>query len=174
VGRYLGRRAQLVDVNPQVNDPSDDFWRTVFPDLHARLPASAYFHRDASGGDIKAIFYMTDVGPENGPFTYVLGSNHLRLKRLDDFICEANDSSGLSGTTSDARRKFAALPRLFRQKGSFGNDLPDDAPLSRTIQDSQWPITSKKGAIVLFDTKGTHRGGMVTAGERRVITCVLG
>lgn len=171
---YLGRDARLIDVNPQINDPSDSFWRDVFPDrADGRLPKAAYFHRDASGGDLKAIVYMSEVGPANGPFAYVLGSHRLRIGRLDNFICEANDSNGLADTGAETRRLFAALPRRFRQKGSFGNDLSDEDPVSDEIVGAAWSITGPKGAIVLFDTKGVHRGGMVERGERRVITCVL-
>ncbi|WP_370273998.1 phytanoyl-CoA dioxygenase family protein [Pseudooceanicola nitratireducens] len=173
--RYLGRKARLIDVNPQINDASDSFWRTIFPDLEdAKLPASAYYHRDASGGDLKAIFYMTDVGPENGPFSYVVGSNKLSMSRLDDLIAEANDHNGLSSTNPDARRRFAALPAKLRQKGAFGNDLEDDAQLAEQIRKGVWSITGPKGSIVLFDTKGVHRGGMVVEGHRYVITTVIG
>jgi hypothetical protein len=172
---YLGREASLVDVNPQINDPSDSFWREIFPDREpSGLPKAAYFHRDASGGDLKAIIYMSEVGPRNGPFAFVLGSHRLPIGRLDNFICEANDSNGLADTSAETRRIFAALPRRFRQKGSFGNDLADDDPVSDEIVDAAWSITGSKGTIVLFDTKGVHRGGMVEDGERRVITCVLG
>ena len=172
---YLGREARLVDVNPQINDPTDSFWREIFPDRDdGRLPKAAYFHRDASGGDLKAIIYMSEVGPKNGPFAFVLGSHRLPIGRLDDLICEANDSNGFADTRAETRRLFAALPSRFRQKGSFGNDIPDEDPVSDEILGSAWSITGPKGAIVLFDTKGVHRGGMVEAGERRVITCVLG
>ncbi|HEY0625290.1 MAG TPA: hypothetical protein VGD10_01010 [Allosphingosinicella sp.] len=172
---YLGRQASLVDVNPQINDPSDSFWRDIFPDISSkRLPKAAYFHRDASGGDLKAIIYMSDVDASNGPFGYVLGSHRLRLSRLDDFICEANDHNGLAHTDAKSRRHFAALPTRFRQKGAFGNDLPDEHPASDEIVKAAWSITGPRGSIVLFDTKGIHRGGMVERGERRVITCVLG
>ena len=172
---YLDREVRLVDINPQINDPSDSFWRDVFPDIDLeQLPRTAYFHRDASGGDLKAIIYFSDVGPDNGPFGYVVGSNHMAISRFDDLICEANDHNGLSGTTLEARRKFTALPAKLRQKGAYGNDLPDESPMSADIQAGAWAITAPKGAIVLFDTKGTHRGGMVVRGERRVITCVMG
>ena len=172
---YLGRPARLVDVNPQINDRSDSFWRNIFPDLKLEaLPGTAYFHRDASGGDLKAIIYMTNVTETNGPFSYVVGSHRLALSRLDNFICEANDHNGLGGTDPEVRTVFASLPRKFRQKGSFGNDLPDDAPASAEILRASWAITGPKGAVVLFDTKGIHRGGMVDEGERRVITCVIG
>lgn len=172
---YLGRPAKLVDVNPQINDLSDDFWRRVFPDLpDYPVPATAYFHRDASGGDIKAIIYMSNVSPDNGPFGYVIGSHRMAISTSDDHICEANDSSGLSGTGLRNRALFAALPKKFRQKCSFGNDVLDQEPLSRDILDALWTITAPKGSIVMFDTKGVHRGGMVVQGERRVITCVLG
>lgn len=172
---YLGRPARLIDVNPQINDRSDGFWRNVFPDTgQTEIPATAYCHRDASGGDLKAIFYMTDVGDRNGPFSYVLGSNRMAVSKVDDLICEANDSNGLAATDPRARSLFAALPRKLRQKCSFGNDLTEDSELGREIQAGLWAIKAAKGSIVLFDTKGVHRGGMVEQGERRVITCVIG
>lgn len=172
---YLGRPARLVDVNPQINDVTDSFWRDIFPDAGvSELPATAYCHRDASGGDLKAIFYLSDVGDRNGPFSYALGSNRIRISRLDDLICEANDSNGLGGTDPVARRRFAALPKKLRQKGAFGNDLTPASRLSGDIEASLWSIQAPGGSIVLFDTKGIHRGGMVVEGERRVITCVIG
>lgn len=172
---YTGRTLRLIDVNPQINDVSDSFWQDIFPDRADKtLPRTAYFHRDASGGDLKAIVYCTDVGPTNGPFTYSVGSNRIAISRTDDLLREANDHNGLSSTDPAARQRFAALPARWRQKGSFGNDLDDGNPLSRTITDSAWAIEGPAGSIVLFDTKGIHRGGMVEDGERRVITCVLG
>jgi hypothetical protein len=172
--RYLGHGVSLVDVNPQINDPSDDFWQRVFPDLQLGQPSCAYLHRDASGGDIKAIIYMSDVDPDNGPFAYVRGSHRMKMSVTDDHIAEANDSNGLAGTDPASRRLFAALPSRLRQKGSFGNDVPDGSPLADELLGSLWSITAPRGSVVVFDTKGVHRGGMVVQGERRVITCVIG
>lgn len=170
---HLKREARLVDVNPQINDASDDFWRRIFPDLQMKHPATAYFHRDASGGDIKFIFYLSDVGETGGPFSYVLGSHNASLPRVDDYICEANDSNGLSGTSRKSRERFSALPKFLRKKGALGNDLPE-GELAQSILQSQWSICAPKGAVVMFATKGIHRGGMVMDGERLVITCVVG
>ncbi|WP_374600427.1 phytanoyl-CoA dioxygenase family protein [Brevundimonas sp.] len=172
---YMQRPSKVIDVNPQINDASDTFWKDIFPDTPpSELPGAAYCHRDASGGDLKAIIYMTDVGPTNGPFSYVVGSHRMQISTVDDLICEANDSNGLAGTDAVSRARFAALPAKFRQKGSFGNDLLPTAPLAKDIACGLWAIAAPKGSIVLFDTKGIHRGGMVESGERRVITCVIG
>jgi hypothetical protein len=171
---YLGRPARLVDVNPQINDASDDFWRRIFPDGAATPPATAYLHRDASGGDLKAIIYLSDVGADNGPFGYVIGSHTIAPLPADDHICETNDANGLAATDPESRRLFAALPESWRQKGAVGNDLIDGTAPSRALLDSLWSIAAPRGSTVLFDTKGMHRGGMVTVGERRVITCVIG
>lgn len=174
-GAYKGRAVKLIDINPQINDPSDSFWRHIFPDMSLnKIPDAAYFHRDASGGDLKAIIYFSDVREDNGPFNYVVGSNRLRISPLDNLLCEANDHNGLAATDPATRQRFAALPQKLRQKGSFGNDLVDESEFSAAICHSAWQITGSKGSIVLFDTKGIHRGGMVTAGQRRVITCVIG
>lgn len=172
---YMHREARLIDVNPQINDVTDTFWKDIFPDTPpSELPKAAYCHRDASGGDLKAIIYMSDVDDASGPFSYVVGSHRMKIGRFDDLICEANDSNGLAGTTVEARARFAALPARLRQKGSFGNDLLETEPFARDITRGLWAITAPKGSIVLFDTKGIHRGGMVERGERRVITCVIG
>lgn len=172
---YLGRRSRLVDVNPQINDPSDSFWRDIFEDVPgASSPVTAYCHRDASGGDLKVIIYCSDVDAKRGPFSYAVGSNTMTISATDDLLCEANDHNGLSATSLEARRRFAALPAKLRQKGSFGNDLDPASPQAAAIIDSLWSIEGPVGSMVAFDTKGIHRGGMVIEGERRVLTCVLG
>lgn len=175
VSKHLNKRTRLIDVNPQINDKSDSFWSNIFPDMGKKqLPSSAYFHRDATGGDLKAILYMSDVGDLNGPFSYVLGSHKIQISKIDDFIMEANDSNGLSDTKPAKRKSFSALPKKLQQKGSFGNDLFDDDALSKSIQKSAWSITAPKGSLIIFDTKGIHRGGMVIESERYVITTVIG
>ena len=171
----LGRDVKLIDVNPQINDKSDSFWSEIFTDNdNMEFPDAAYFHRDASGGDLKAIIYLSDVGNDNGPFTFSIGSHKMSISKIDDWICETNDSCGFSSTEKSLRLKFSNLPKTLRQKGSFGNDLDNKSDFTRDILNSAWKITSKKGSIVLFDTKGAHRGGMVLKGKRKVITCVLG
>lgn len=175
VDAYIGRRARLIDVNPQINDPSDSFWRDIFEDIGERpLPPAAYCHRDASGGDIKVIIYCSEVDGCRGPFTYAVGSNAITISAVDNLLCEANDHNGLSATELESRRIFAALPAKLRQKGTFGNDLEPNHPQAQAIVDSLWEITAPAGSMVAFDTKGIHRGGMVIEGERRVLTCVLG
>jgi hypothetical protein len=174
VSSYLGRPASLVDVNPQINDRSDDFWRRIFPDLPPADRPARYMHRDASGGDIKAIFYMSDVGPDNGPFCYVLGSHRTRSSTIADWVEEANDQGPLSATGLASRKHFAALPRALQRKCSFGNDVLPDTDIARRLLGSEWTITSPRGHVVLFDTKGLHRGGLVDQDERIVMTCVMG
>lgn len=171
---YLGREARLIDINPQINDSSDDFWKKPFADLPSDERPARYFHKDASGGDVKAILYMSDVGPASGPFGYAVGSHAVPRTALVNWIEETNDQSGFSSTDPVARRKFMALPAFLRRKCAVGNDLlPGDETTDRLLR-AEWVITAPRGHIVLFDTKGFHRGGMVSEGEREVLTCVLG
>lgn len=174
VSAYLRRQASLIDVNPQINDVTDDFWRHIFPDLDDADRPARYLHRDASGGDIKAIIYMSDVGPSNGPFSYVLGSHQTSGSTVGNWIEEANDQGPLSGTNRESRRVFAALPRALQRKCSCGNDVQPGTAIAKRMLGGEWTITASRGHIVLFDTKGLHRGGLVGQGERVVMTCVMG
>lgn len=174
VAAYIGRKASLIDANPQINDTSDDFWQHIFTDLPATDRPNRYMHRDASGGDVKAIFYMSDVGPANGPFSYVLGSHRARSSTLVDWIEEANDQGPLSGTNLRSRQVFAALPQALQRKCSCGNDLLPGTEVSERLLAAEWTILAPRGHVVLFDTKGFHRGGLVKQDERIVLTCVMG
>ncbi len=50
---YLQRPIKIIDINPQISDVTDSFWRHIFPDLPDTNTQTSYYHRDASGGDIK-------------------------------------------------------------------------------------------------------------------------
>lgn len=174
VSAYIGRPASLIDVNPQINDKSDDFWRRIFPDQPVAERPVAYMHRDATGGDIKAILYMSDVTPENGPFSYAIGTHKVYSGHFGDWIEQTNDQSSFSGTGPMNRGRFAALPAILRRKCAFGNDVLPASEIAQRLLGAEWTITAPRGSMVLFDTKGIHRGGMVKQGERLVLTCVLG
>lgn len=174
IARYLGHPVSIVDINPQINDSSDDFWQRFFPDLAIEKPATAYCHRDASGGDVKVILYLSDVEPENGPFSFILGSHRNRPGRFANMVQEINDTSGFSSTDPKARRLFSALPALLQKKCAFGNDLQTESEVAQQLLAAEWKITASKGHAVIFDSKGIHRGGMVLEKERIVLTCVVG
>jgi len=70
--------------------------------------------------------------------------------------------------------RFAALPKVLQRKCAFGNDILANTEIAERLLAAEWTITAERGHIVLFDTKGFHRGGMVTRGERLVLTCVIG
>lgn len=174
ISKYLGRPVQVIDVNPQINDNTDDFWRKFFSDISLDLPSTSYCHRDASGGDVKVIIYLSDVKMDNGPFSFILGSHRQRPNLLDNFIQEVNDTSGFSSSDFKSRKSFSALPACLRKKCAFGNDLQTDQDLSKQIISAEWNIVGTKGHAVVFDSKGIHRGGRVLNDERVVLTCIVG
>lgn len=133
IEKYLGRPVSVVDINPQINDSSDDFWQRFFPDLVIDKPSTAYCHRDASGGDVKVILYLSDVDSENGPFSFTLGSHRNRPGRFANMIQEINDTSGFSSTDPKARQLFSALPASLRKKCAFGNDLQTESEAAQQI-----------------------------------------
>ena len=174
IAKYLGRPVKVIDINPQINDKSDDFWRHFFSDLVMEPNSTAYCHRDASGGDVKVIIYLSDVKIDNGPFSFIIGSHKSKPNWVDNRVQEVNDTSGFSATDLKARQFFSALPAFLRKKCAFGNDLKTDSEAAKKISAAEWKITADKGHAVIFDSKGIHRGGMVLNDERLVITCIVG
>ncbi|WP_270934506.1 phytanoyl-CoA dioxygenase family protein [Falsiroseomonas oryzae] len=81
---YLGPAARLIDIR---------LWWS-FPSARPRqrelaIAAQDNFHFDLSDwGELKLFFYVTDVGPENGPHRFVRGSHRRRgvLAQLSPFV----------------------------------------------------------------------------------------
>ncbi len=170
---YLGRPVGVKHVNAQVNEADYAFWKRQFADTEVPDPSTTYLHIDASYGVLKGAIYMHDIGPDNGPFCYVRGSNRAKVGFLEGMIRRTNDFSGLSGRKPEARRKFMALPRFLRKKADFGGDLLDNSTEAHRLKEGHVSFTSDLGNCVIFDGIGIHRGGMVNKGERRCVFVLL-
>lgn len=167
---YLKRPVAVAHVVPQINDPTDNFWANHFRDVGVADSPCDYCHIDATYNLLKFIVYVSEVGPDNGPFAYVRGSHRASRGFWDGMIRRANDYAGLSSTKPYFRQLFHALPRGLQRKAAFGADLPSDNEYVQPILEHEWQITSTEGDAVLFDPFGIHRGGMVREGRRLVVT----
>jgi hypothetical protein len=170
---YLGRPVGVKHVNAQINEDGYTFWKRVFPDTKLADPWGSYLHMDASYGMLKCAVYLHEIGPDNGPFCYIRGSQNARMSWFDGMVRRTNDFSGLSGRKPEVRKKFLALPSLLRKKADFGGDVLDESADAQRLREGHFTATSNYGNCILFDGNGMHRGGMVNKGERRCVFIVL-
>ena len=171
--RYQGRSLDVTYLKLLINRAEDDWWRAPFADIGLSDPPAISMHVDHLW-TTKAILYLSEVGADNGPFCYCLGSNHVQIGWLEGAARRANDRIDLSSCTPQSRRLFHALPRRFRRKAKFGNDLESDHPQLGRLLASERRFTSADGDLILFDDRGIHRGGMVQAGARCMLQIRLG
>jgi hypothetical protein len=171
--RYQGRPLDVTYLKLLINHADDRWWRAPFADVGLADPPAISMHVDHLW-TTKAILYLSPVGADNGPFCYCLGSNHVRIGWLEGAARRANDRIDLSSCTPGSRRLFHALPKRFRRKAKFGNDLESDHPELARLLATERRFTSADGDLILFDDRGIHRGGMVEAGERCMLQIRLG
>jgi hypothetical protein len=171
--RYQGRALDVTYLKLLINRAEDDWWRAPFADLGLGDPPAISMHVDHLW-TTKAILYLSHVDLDNGPFCYCLGSNHVRIGWLEGAARRANDRIDLSSCAPENRRLFHALPKRFRRKAKFGNDLDHDHPQLGRLLASERGFISADGDLILFDDRGIHRGGMVEAGERCMLQIRLG
>lgn len=120
--------------------------------LAARMPSTIGnhgsgegWHRDAFFRQFKAIIYLSDVGPDNGPFQMIRDS-HKRPRVLNDMKA--------------ANLKYMQY-RL------------DDLDISRILAsepDRLTTYTAPAGSLILVDTSTVHRGMPIRAGTRYALT----
>jgi hypothetical protein len=94
--RHLGRRAKLVDCDFGRTAPmSMDQLRSANEKIREGL-TNVSWHYDNRGRQVKAMFYLTDVGPDGQNFAYCAGthrgikSNEHRFSRFSDAWVEQN------------------------------------------------------------------------------------
>jgi hypothetical protein len=172
-GLYLGLPVSIRAVVLQITDADDTHWRNHFPDINHPDPATSYMHIDSSLKWMKCIIYLNEVGEGNGPFSYAVGSNNLKVSMLENIIRKANDKSRLDKCDPQMRQLFSALPKVLQKKAEFGNDLLDDTPQAQALLACERRFTSRDGNLILFDNNGIHRGGMVVEGKRQILQIQL-
>lgn len=103
------------------------------------------WHRDSFFGQFKAILYLVDVDPDNGPFQFIRGSHRLARKYADHF----------------------------RHGASLNRNRSTDAIIDAIVAAEPGRLVSAcgpAGSLVLVDTSGLHRGKPLNRGRRIALT----
>lgn len=107
-----------------------------------------FFHFDDWRYRFKAFLYLTDVGPENAPFTYLVGSHLNRSWRTE---------------------KEFEYYRLGK-RGSYGIYQPAEAEvLKKDFGFEERVCTGPAGTLILTDTRGVHRGTTLNRDSRLLL-----
>ena len=171
VRAYLGCRAEVRKVTVQMNDEWDAHWRAHFEDAGLPLPDTAFLHVDNTYGVVKVIIYVSEVTDTSGPFSYVPGTNRIEYGFLEGLLLRATDI--WIDEWPQHRDLLLTLPRRFRKKAKFGDDIPADSDWGRWLLENEQFVTSVQGDMLLFDVMGIHRGGMIERGERRILQIMM-
>ena len=148
------------------------------------IPKTMYAHFDESIVYPKAIVYLSEVGPKNGPTSYYPEMfKFLNLNALQEIIGRVvgtiggADDSKLKNYYSKFyhqpmscerfRRHFMRLPADLRFNSHFGWDVIQGSDMEKKLINSEKIMTGSPGDFIIFDgAKLLHRGGLVEQGER--------
>jgi hypothetical protein len=173
---YFGvEAARLRGAGLLVNQPNQDWTSKLFRDLETEAPPTAGFHIDSNGKCfVKAVLYLNDVGPEQGPFGMVPGSHRWNEGADERIYRRAFDKSDLVVRSAKKRRMFLSLPEELRVKAEFGGDMLAGSPEAEALLAQELVAIGPRGQLNLFDPESVHRGGNVRRGERRAILITTG
>jgi hypothetical protein len=183
---YLRSQMDFYYVALELSGPQQTWYRDCYQDAGLPMARTVYVHSDADVGMLKGMLYLGEVGPQNGPFSYVEGSNTWRRSAFryaahratdtlsaEDFPLRPGNLDYEMGyyrprfKLPEQRRLLASLPRDFMGTSHFGDDLLDGTPESEQVLRHERQFLSRDANLVLFDgSLGLHRGGLVAQGER--------
>ncbi len=130
VAEYLGMWPQLHAVGAWYNYP-----------VKQEAKASQLWHRDPEDlKTVKVFIYLDDVGPDQGPFTYIPGTHPFGAD------CDAN-------------------PRHEHPRRVLDAEMERTIPRNRWLE-----CMGPARTMLIADTVGFHRGGNVKEGHRLLIT----
>lgn len=109
------------------------------------------FHADTFHPSVKAWFFLTDVGEDEGPFCYVPGSHLLTPERI--------------AWEREMSIRAAHNPDTYSARGSFRADLAD---LERMKLAKPVAFAVPANTLVVGDTVGFHARGLSARPSRRV------
>ena len=163
---YAGRELGLLRLVVQVNTERET--RLKYGEIDGQgLPEhrTSYFHVDSSDWPtLKALIYVSDVGPDQGPFRYVRGSHRL-MGDFEAMVRKTNDKLRQDPT------RFLALPYEFGQHANFGDFIDENTPGASELLANEIAAADGRSDLALFDNNGVHRGGFVRSGHRFMLQC---
>jgi hypothetical protein len=172
--RFFGgsKGAKLKSVAVLLSTPDDR------PDPMLRseeqTPPTAGLHIDSAGRCIlKAVLYLNDVGPDQGPFGMVPESHRWEEGSVGRVCRRAFDRSKLVARGMKERRMFISLPPELQVKAEFGGDLLPGSPECDQMVAQESVSLGARGLLSLFDPEAIHRGGQARAGERHAILITI-
>lgn len=142
---YYGKSVNRTDTVYQESYPSSK-------DRFERGFGLSGFHFDGIPRRFKIFVYLEDVELENGPFTYIIGSNDL-------------SSFG----------KLAKMKKQYVEGGQTASGSYDHTYYSKEEEEKYklWekatPMVAKAGSVIFGETRGLHAAGEVKSGSRKVL-----
>jgi len=180
LGNYMGREVAFDGLAFELSIPGIGRWLRYGGDLDNLR--TIYYHLDRTSHAPKGVFYLCEVGEDDGPTT--LTGARYSDSPFECAVARAMDNAALhriaAGPSPAAgqppghlfshragRAAFASLPSQLRQVGHFGNDVPAGSEAERAIVGRERRMLGPAGTGVLFDgALVPHRGGIVTTGRR--------
>lgn len=158
-----GLSIAVKNINTQINNS------TVTKSQHGELGddflpknKTKYLHIDGKPtASLKLLIYLNNVSLENGPFRFVVEQKY-HPSEEEIIIRKTNDSLGFG------EKQLASLPKPYRARCVFGNDIDEDHPEYGFLLSNEKVITGQAGTGILFDNNKVHRGGFVREGVRHM------
>ena len=177
-GKYLGvSEVQLSYIHFKITDnltSIESGTREVFSDLAWPDPPTSYLHVDTTPFHLKTIIYLSEVRDlSDGPFQYILGSNHSSRANFKDYVTRLATQHYASSRNKEGRVKLMGLTPELRQRLDFGSDLLDATSTSGDLLKREHTFHSPEANAIVFDPLGVHRGGRVVTGEREILQLTL-
>jgi hypothetical protein len=186
VSQYMSQRMAFLYAALDYSHERQNWYKDCYADVGLATSKTAYMHFDADSGIVKAMLYLKNVQPENGPFRYVRRSHRWERSAVQCAIDRGFDaqqtktfeleSDGLDYKLgyyrpryklSEWRKGLLMLPKILRGSTHFGDDVVDGSPLSESLLQQEEIFVGPAGTFVIFDgAKGIHRGSQVDHGER--------
>lgn len=183
ISAYTGKDMEFWYVALDHAHPGQNWYKDCYADLGLPTPKTVYMHYDADFDLIKALFYLRDVGPGDGPFRFIPGSHRWKRSSITLAVQNGFDEASrgaFAGETrnrgyyrprfmlADRRPDIVAMPQSLRGSTHFGDDVEDGSPLSNALLEAEHSFISPAGTFVVFDgSRGIHRGGQVESGGAR-------
>jgi len=178
--QYQGCPLEIGYLDLHYSHPGQSWYKNCYADVGVDTSPLSYMHCDYGPGSQKLVFYFAPVTPENGPFSFLPGSHawprsmfghvigkELDLQHINLFKTRCDDGYYRARfRDTKERARFAALPSSFQHTSHFGDDVLRTSENFEFLRTREQAYTATDTVVMFNGSRGIHRGGLCTEGER--------